>query len=247
MGIHVVALDANNSYNTFFDTGADGLYDIGSLQPGSYRLAFDDTRQPTIYRRQYYNNAQEIEAATAVTLASEQILNNINAKLDRLGFITGKVTDTQNRPLANIQLTAQQSSMEEIAEVISEVWHDRAFAQTDTEGNYSLGGLMEGTYRVRFSDPGAWKYSREYYNNAVDPKAASLLTITLNTTTTNINAQLALRGAITGRITNRQGEPLDQVEVMAEVRDISLPVDRWEVARIARSNANGEYTLCCLV
>ena len=246
LGIRVVALDANNSYNTFFDTGADGLYDIGSLQPGSYRLAFDDTRQPTIYRRQYYNNAQEIEAATAVTLASEQILNNINAKLDRLGFITGKVTDTQNRPLANIQLTAQQSSMEEIAEVISEVWHDRAFAQTDTEGNYSLGGLMEGTYRVRFSDPGAWKYSREYYNNAVDPKAASLLTITLNTTTTNINAQLALRGAITGRITNRQGEPLDQVEVTAEVRDISLPVDRWEVARIARSNANGEYTLCCL-
>ncbi|MCE7989954.1 MAG: hypothetical protein DYG89_53075 [Caldilinea sp. CFX5] len=244
--IRVLALDNNNSFQAAFETDANGNYAIRSLTAGSYRIVFEDTRQPSIYRRGYFNNALEQENATVITVATDQIVDNINMQLNRLSFITGKVTDVQNRPLANIQLTAQQSSMEEIGEVISEVWHDRVFAQTDIGGNYILGGLPEGTYRVRFSDPGGWKYSREYYNNTVDPKAASLLTVTLNTTTTNINAQLALRGAITGRIINRQGEPLDQVEVTAEARDISLPVNRWEVARITRSNANGEYTLCCL-
>jgi VCBS repeat-containing protein len=244
--IRVFALDNNNSFQSAFETDVNGNYEIRNLMAGGYRIAFEDTRQPPIYRRGYFNNALEQENATVITVATDQLVNNINMQLNRLSFITGKVTDAQNRPLVNIQLTAQQSSMEEIGGVISEVWRDRASAQTDTAGNYILSGLLEGAYRVRFSDPGGWKYSKEYYNNVVDPRAASLLTVTLNTTTTNINAQLALRGAITGKITNRQGEPLDQVEVTAEVRDISLPVNRWEVARITRSNANGEYTLCCL-
>ncbi len=240
--IRVFAFDNNNSFQTTFETDASGNYEIRNLMAGNYRIAFEDTRQPPIYRTGYFNNALERENATLIMVATDQIINNINMQLNHLGFITGKVTDAQNHPLASIQLTAQQSSIEEIGEV----WHDRAFAVTDIAGNYILGGLMEGTYRVRFSDTQERKYSREYYNNTFDPKAATLLTVTLNTTTTNINAQLALRGGIAGRITNRQGEPLNQVEVTAEMRDISLPVNRWEVVRFTRSNVNGEYTLCCL-
>jgi VCBS repeat-containing protein len=241
-GIRVVALDANNTYNTFFDTGTDGLYDIGSLQPGNYRIAFDDTRYPPIYRRQYYNNAKEIETATPVTLATEQILNNINAKLDQLSFITGKVTNAQGTPLPNIQLIAQRRDIGEWGEL----WLDLQFADTDSNGNYALGSLFEGVYRVRFRDTNALTYSAEYYNNVTNPAAATLLTVTLNTTTTNINAQLALRGRITGRVTNRVGTPLENVEVSAEYQVSNPPENSWQSARTAYSDANGDYTICCL-
>jgi VCBS repeat-containing protein len=241
-GIRVVALDANNTYNTFFDTGVDGLYDIGSLQPGNYRIAFDDTRLPPIYRRQYYNNAKELAAATAVTLATDQILNNINAKLDRLGFVTGKVIDEQGNPLPSVQLTAQQR----LIGLEGESWYDAQFALTDANGQYTLGGLYEGVYRVRFRDTNTLKYSTEYYDNTYDLTTATLLTITLNQTVTNINAQLALRGAITGVITNKKGNPVSGIEVVAESQLTTSPDAGWQVARIAQSNANGEYTLCCL-
>lgn len=241
-GIRVVALDGNNSYNTFFDTGADGLYDVSNLQPDSYRIAFDDTRLPPIYRRGYFNNVLERENATVIALTTDQIVNNVNMQLNRLGFITGQVTNAQNQPLPGIQITAQQSHLDEIGEV----WQDQAFASTDGSGRYVLGGVEAGAYRIRFSDTGQLKYSREYYNNAFDPALAAPITVSLNTTTTNINAQLALRGGIGGKITNRRGEPLEQVEVTAEARDPSLPVNRWEVVRVTRSNADGEYALCCL-
>ena len=86
--IRVLAFDSNNTApaDQFADTGADGRYDIGHMVAGSYRLVFEDQRQPPIYHTEYYNNQQAVENSTFVTLATDQILNNVNAQLDRLGW-----------------------------------------------------------------------------------------------------------------------------------------------------------------
>lgn len=238
--IRVLAFDSNNTApaDQFADTGADGRYDIGHMVAGSYRLVFEDQRQPPIYHTEYYNNQQAVENSTFVTLATDQILNNVNAQLDRLGFITGKVTNAQNSPLQNIQLVAEQFD--------GSLWYEKQYAVTNATGNYTLGGLAAGRYRVRFRDVNNLKYSAEYYDNVTDPTVATPLTITLNTTATNINAQLALRGGITGKITNLQGEPIQGVEVKAETYVTTVPGWYWENVRTTYSNATGDYALCCL-
>lgn len=236
--IEVNVFNITTQRSSTFITAGDGLYDIGGLSAGDYRLAFSDRRQPTIYAHEYYNNAKQPESATLITLAFEQTRNNINAQLDYLGVITGKVTNAQNNPLSNRQVIAERHE--------AGLWYETYYTSTDEAGNYTLAGVNEGVYRVRFRDRIELKYSAEYYNNVVDPTAATPLTVTLNTTITNINAQLALRGGITGRIVNRQGEPVQGVEAAAEFQVTTVPGWYWDVAGSTQSNENGEFTLCCL-
>lgn len=224
-------------------TGANGLYDIGNLLGGSYTIVFEDMRETPLYRGEYFNNAREAANATTLTLAAEQTLTGINAQLDHLGFITGKVTDAQNKSLPGIQLVAQR----QLTGPNGSSWTDERFSASDATGNYKLGGLQEGVYRVRFNDTNQLKYSSEYYNNVYTATTATPLTITLNTTTTNINAQLALRGGITGRVTNVAGAPLANINVTAEAYFEREPGNvTWQQARATQTDANGVYRLCCL-
>lgn len=238
--IRVLAFDANNTApsDQFADTGADGRYDIGHMAAGSYRLVFEDLREPLLYHTEYYNNQQIVENSNFVTLTTDQTLNNINAQLDRPGFITGKVTDEQNNPLQSILLVAERFN--------GNLWTKNQYASTNGAGDYILGGLAEGLYRVRFRDVNKQKYSAEYYNNVSDPAAATPLTVTRNTTITNINAQLGLSGGITGKITNTRGEPILGIKVTAEAHIVNFPGEQWEVVQTTQSDMNGDYTLCCM-
>lgn len=238
--IVVYVVDNNDSASNYDETDINGNYELRMIHPGSYRVAFDDVRSPRLYRRGYFNNVIEKEKATVIPITVDQMIDNMNIQLHRLGFVTGTVTDGQNNPLSTIQVTAQQRTSSGFVEA----WQD--VTSTDAAGHYRLGGLQEGVYRIRFHDQEQQKYSREYYNNAFDQANATLLTVTLNTTITNINAQLDLHGGITGRVTNQRGEPLQDVVVTAVAQGINSTGSDWDDIRYTSTNANGDYNLCCL-
>ena len=58
---------------------ADGSYEVGGLQPGTYRLAFDAA--PGKYRTEYWNNARSIDTAQDVAITGTTPVTDLDAVL----------------------------------------------------------------------------------------------------------------------------------------------------------------------
>jgi len=222
-------------------TKNNGTYDAGGLEAGSYTVQFEDPTTPPQYATERFNNKRGEEEPTEVTLTTGQIRNNINAQLDRLAVIQGRVTDEGGAPLAEITVVGQRLS--DYPPFPS--FYDDTYSSTDANGYYTMTGLYADSWRVQFVDNRYGRYSAEWYDDTYEPSAATLLTITYNMTTTNINAQLAERGAITGVVTNESGTPLENITVRAEFQDAENS-QRWHSANEVQTDSNGHYNLCCL-
>ncbi len=148
--------------------------------------------------------------------------------------IKGTVTNEAGKALQGIEVIARYYND-------YDDWWDRASStRTDANGNYDLGGLSANTYRVEFQD-NSGTYAKEYYDNANDIESAKDIPVTAGSTTTNINAKLALAGHIKGTVTNESGMALQGIEVTARYFDDIN--DWWEKARYVNTDANGHYDL----
>ncbi len=86
---------------------------------------------------------------------------------------------------------------------------------TNADGTYTISGLAAGDYRVQFSAPMGSDLITEYYSDTTNYSAATPVTVTAGNTTSDIDAQLATGGKITGRVTDRNGNPVPNVSVSA--------------------------------
>lgn len=121
------------------------------------------------------------------------------------GSISGTVTaDVGGAALTGIQVIAQR---------------DGALNQfdsvTDTSGGYTLAGLSDGDYLVRFVAPDG-TFASEYWNNASDSLGAQRITVTSGSAVVGIDAALAPApsASITGKVTREDdGSPVAGVAV----------------------------------
>jgi VCBS repeat-containing protein len=236
-GIEVAV--SNNSYYKSTLTGSDGAYDIGGMEAGEYTVRFTDRSEPPTYAWETFDNQHEGGTATPITLLANQTRANINAQLERLGVIRGRVTNMTNTPLPNITIVGQRYDATDPG------WYETNYASTDASGIYTLTGLYSDTYRVQFRDNHYGDYSFEWYDDTFDPETATLLPVAYNSVTNNIDAQLTGRGAISGTVTNEGGAPLANIFVQAEFLE-DARFNRWASAGSTYTDANGRYTICCL-
>jgi protocatechuate 3,4-dioxygenase beta subunit len=122
------------------------------------------------------------------------------------GSISGTVTeDPSGVPLAGVLVTAYQ--------VDGDVKNS---ATTDVAGHYTIPGLPDATYAVEFDDYVSGHISEMYdgylLGDRYDPTP---VTVSGGVSMKSIDAGLALGGAITGRVTDAEGNPLQGVCVDA--------------------------------
>jgi hypothetical protein len=72
---------------------------------------------------------------------------------------------------------------------------------TDANGDYSLGGLGAGDYRLKFNDPND-AYLTEYYNGKSTLDTADTINVTAATTVSGKNAVLGAASFVEGTITD---------------------------------------------
>jgi len=83
---------------------------------------------------------------------------------------------------------------------------------TDSSGDYIIGGLSTGDYKVRFDTRSAsGMLAVEWYNDKDSLGAANLVLVTAGSTTSSINAVLAEGGGIEGKVTNSAGAGIASV------------------------------------
>jgi hypothetical protein len=140
------------------------------------------------------------------------------------GTISGQVTNLSGNGVANVFVDA--------FDFLYDNW--TGGSSTDSDGYYSL-SLPVGAYKVRFTPlPSGGFYAPEWYESRNSAEVADFITVTAFRVTPNINAQLAIGGTISGRVTETSGNGIPNVSV--NVIDLN---DTWVIS--ASTDSNGSY------
>ena len=208
VGVNIYAADGSYRSGTVTDTG--GQFLVKGLRPGQYALQFGSSaEQRIIGQKVWYQGQSALSEANLVTVTNEQT-TDVSVTLDTAGYIAGTVTDENTgNPLPAVSVRVYDQNDQAVG-----------FGATDPSGQYTVGALATGSYKVQFSKS---DYRSEYYDNQSTLAGATLVSVTAKQTTANVDAALIFdpptpdpRGTVAGTITKDGGQPLsppDSVEI----------------------------------
>lgn len=190
-----VDLDVFDSLGTFQNanaaTVASGTYELGPMPPGQYFVRADPLPASN-YVATYHPNSLQQFSATLVTVSVNMVTSGIDVAVPRGGTISGLVRDSETLlPLADIDL-----DVFDLLGVRMPV-----NAKTDSAGNYLIGVLPAGHYRVRADPTLGQGFASEYFNEVILEASGALVTVTTNSNTPNISFDLDRAAVIEGVIT----------------------------------------------
>lgn len=195
---------------------ATGVYTFTNLNVGHYRVRFFDN-SGLLYAPEFYNNALTVESAQNIPVNPGTITPQINGQLAPFSHITGKVSDGSNNPLGNISVTVFRRVLNAQGQPF---WIDVNSANTNSLGDYNIGQLTAGVYRIGFDDV-TRVFHNEYFNDDPYIDLADDIAVSVGVSTTNINAHLL---------------PLAAVNVPPLARPDQIPVHEGGVAQRLASN-----------
>lgn len=212
--IAVQATDREGFVSREATTAVDGTYTLTNVYNGIYYVEFSDPA--AVYPGEFYNDAPTLTFATPISVQDDPV-NGIDAILDGGnggpggGLITGLVTD--------------DATGDPLAGVLVHCYDEEGFffgaceTVTTADGTYQLGGnLPSDAYTVRFSHP-TGSYATEWYDDTFYQDEAAVISVTIGTTVSAIDAALTPAGAISGNVTDTDGQPFPLTTVTAFVQD----------------------------
>ena len=199
-GIAVDIYDLNQLYIASTSTNEAGNYSLGGLPDGSYKIYFAGSLQLN-NRSEWYNDKNSFGAADSVAVTVGQITPNIDAQLTQGGILSGRVTDDLGAGLPDIIVDIYDLSHSYID-----------YTYTDKQGNYSFGGLPEGSYKIYFSVY-QQNFFPQWYNGKASFETADPVMVMGGQPTTNIDARLTPGGSIRGRVTDNSGKNIQGITV----------------------------------
>lgn len=142
---------------------------------------------------------------------------SLRMSIQETGSISGRVTSEAGAPLAGVAVTAS-------------AYRSYGRATTGPDGRYRIDGLAATPHTVQFSDS-TNVYRGEYYDDAWWQDARPV-PVVVGEETAGIDAALHRNGTMGGRVTDRDGAP---------IQDVCVSVS--PSGAFARTNADGRYRL----
>jgi hypothetical protein len=212
-------------------TSPVGLYTLGPLTPGEYRLWFHGSS--SWVTEWWENKANDWEADFVPVNANDKV--DCNAVLASAGAISGHVTADGGGGLQGIAVDVYRWNGGDWDQVPGGWWF------TDEDGLYTVGGLEAGTYRVQFLDPdGDW--AREYYDDVPGWTGPDDVPVTAGFTTT-ADASLAPAGHIAGYVRDPGANPLQGIDVSAALFLGEGLDNQWDWLGGGQSGEDGHFTI----
>jgi 5-hydroxyisourate hydrolase-like protein (transthyretin family) len=213
--------------------GEDGRFLVGMLDPGVYRLSFEDTTGN--YAGQSYRGVAgsdvHIPSCTNIVVAEGVDIAGKNAKLAKAAWLSGKVLSPAGEPIAGIMVTATRKS--------SYGWTWGNSAITNASGRYSIGGLAGGTYSVAFYDESGTWGSQMYRNvptTSYSDRRCTRVTLKAGARRSLSSVKLTRAAAISGSVLST-GAPAPGVTVVFWRKAGS----KWYFATACQSDDAGLY------
>lgn len=188
-------------------TDSTGAYTLPNLAAGSYVVSFFP--EGTDLKREYWKDASDYSQATPVVVGDGEAVSAIDASLVQGGSIQGIVTrEDDGSAIAGAEVQALDSNNEIVAA-----------STAGASGEYTLGGLPTGSYRVRFAstDP---ELLAEYWDGVYEWGYAKYVPVGEKETVTGIDASLVVAGYISGTVTRgADGQPLQARVMLYDVNE----------------------------
>ncbi len=202
-------------------TDAAGDYTVGGLRTGDYKVQFSHSS----YVAEWWDDKTNFGAANTVAVVQGADSPGINAALAVGGSISGTVTDeATGLPLQGVDVEACDLARSSCR-----------WAQTDAAGDYTVGGLRTGDYKVQFGSGSV--YVSEWWNDKAAFGATNTVAVVQGVDTPGIDAALVLGGSISGTVTEEgTGTRLEDVQV--DVCDLA-----GDTCWGALTDAAGHYTV----
>jgi hypothetical protein len=225
-------------------TDADGRYKFTDLAAGNYQIS---TFSPL------YVQAEDpsFMPARQITLNDSESLVDIDLQLIRGGVVTGKITDSDGRPL--IEQYIQFDRVDAQNNTMPYRPTASGVLQTDDRGIYRAYGIKPGRYRVSagegngamFRSYGRRTYPRTFHPDVADAQRATVIEVREGAELTGIDIKLGLPPntyAIVGRTVDADtGEPVANLSIsctnIAPDGRMSMPAGRNV------SGPNGEFRI----
>lgn len=204
--VYVCAIRAHGGENTCASTDSDGKYTLSSLEAATYLVHFEKP-YGSDYLAQYYDGAESPGDAAEIGLGAGETRSEINAAFQHGGKIAGTVTSAAaGDPIEGAEACAYGPGTP----------YYGACAETDSSGNYTIGGLSPGFYRVHVSSPSGANYVGRYYDGKTTYLKADRVQVSAATTTAGADVALEDGGGIAGTVTDALShEPVGYAEVCA--------------------------------
>ena len=216
---------ASDIYDSVSDSCSEtnGNYLVTGLATGTYVVEFTDPNGN--YSQQWYNGAATAESASPIEISTGNQTTGVNAAMATAGKISGTVTDTSSDPLSDVCVYAYSVSTDQYSNG----------ACTNSQGGYSIGGLVPGSYLVYFSSNG--NYLSEWYNNQTSESSANPLTV-VAAQVTQANAVLQAGGTVSGTV--------EDATTSAPLADICVDVygvNGTTSSGYSCTNSSGNYSI----
>ncbi|MCE1180399.1 MAG: carboxypeptidase-like regulatory domain-containing protein [Micrococcales bacterium] len=179
----------------FATTDETGAFRIGALPGDVYTLRYVPPASAGL-APQYLGGAVLRSQADYLTVPAGTSRTGLDADLSRIGSISGRVTGTGGVGVAGVRVSAVERTGERSESV-----------ETDTAGNYTIGGLPTGSYTLEF-DGRLVGYSGLWWQNAADIDTAAYLSLTSGAALSGKSVQLTEMAVISGRVTAPDGSPI---------------------------------------
>ena len=191
--IRVYEVDGNQVGFDGVENGTEPYW-VGGLAPGEYHLEFTDCSYPSRHLPEWHADARDRDSADPVVVVGDETVTGVDAVLDLAGVITGRITDAVGESIPGSCISVYDEEGEYV---------DGTYTYT---GEYMIGGLSTGGYRVRFEDCGnPPRFAPEWYDDGAHRLEATLLPV-VEGEDARADAMLTEGGSISGRLTKQSGE-----------------------------------------
>jgi hypothetical protein len=201
-------------------TNSDGNYTISALIPDSYTVAFMAPQGQNL-ATQYWQDANTLATATALSLTATNSATGIDATLTAGASISGRVfaPGTPKVGLKHASISIYDASG----------GGPVANAETNKSGRYHVDGLPAGAYTIGMFPEQGVAAAPEWWGGSFIQTGAKALTLAVGQAATHINQQLIVGSVISGTVTaGGAPEPNAEVEI-------------WASDQIAGQSANPPY------
>lgn len=199
MGRSVHAFDESGYWVSSRSVEPDGSYELPGLESGTYFLrVFIDGYRPEVWNDlpcwgSVWSPTCDVTSGDPLSV-SIGVETEANFELFRLGAIAGRITDGSGNPLTDVTF-----------EIYDSAGAGRSIyaPAVDADGNYHLPEIPSGTHYLVVRSP---THRDELWggvpceNLACDPATGQGISVSLETTTENVDFSLARRGWIDGTV-----------------------------------------------
>jgi protocatechuate 3,4-dioxygenase beta subunit len=202
-------------------TDDDGKYQLTGLAAGQFRV------MPLAKAFVVGGSGAYEQPGQSITVAESETITKIDFALVRGGVITGRITDTDGRPVINELVHVVGKDVPDTGRPMT--MFDGPRNKTDDRGIYRVYGLSPGNYKVSIGQVaaagsvaimgmGGSQYTKTFYPGVAEETKATILEINEGTEVSNIDivARKSGRGAsVSGRVVDADsGQPVPNVYVV---------------------------------